>query len=122
MVNYTNIKECHQIVLDLTKTTRGEPEKILYKFNKFYLIFGASIFAMNMSAVIILSIYPIYTYSQFERKDFIVYFFIPFVDDDTAIGHGINLFAQFIQALNTAIQYAFVDTLFYYYLFFAGVS
>lgn len=120
MVNYTNIKQCHHMVVDLTTTARGETEQILYKLNKFYIIFGKSIFAMNIFGVIILSIFPIYSYLQFGRKDYIVYFLVPFVDDDTTVGHGINLFAQFLQTMNTAIQFAFVDTLFFYYFFFAG--
>lgn len=84
------------------------------------MIFGRLIFAMNIFAAIMLSIYPLYSYIKFGRRDYIVVLFIPSVDDETNVGHGLNLFAQFLQAMNTAIQYAFVDSLFFYYLFFAG--
>lgn len=77
-------------------------------------------YAINLNAVTLLSIYPFYSYFKFGEKEFIVYYFLPFVDSNTTIGYALHLFVEFLQCFNTSVFYAFTDSIFFYYLFFAG--
>lgn len=107
-------------MLDLSKHSQGDAQEKIRQLNAFFHKFGKLIFGLNMNATVLLLVYPLVSYIRFGRKDYIIEFFLPFVNPETNTGHVILLIGQFSQVFNTAFQFAMTDSIFFYYLFFAG--
>lgn len=112
--------QCHKWVIEVSNAAEGRSKTTLQKLNAFYMYFGPIVATMIMTVSISLCAYPIYVYLTTQRKEWICTFFIPFVDRTTTAGYFTHIFAQATQVNNTGFKFSFTDTIFFYYLFFAG--
>lgn len=72
------------------------------------------------STCLIFCLYPLYVYWRFKEKEFVLGFFIPYVDRFSTWGYRIQIFSQIIQTMNASALFCFTDLTFFYFLFFAG--